>query len=267
MTPQLAAGAVLALAGLFATAGAAAGDEERERQPSGAPAEWPKPVMDAQTFTFFQLRKNEYQIDDKDQYYAWDAQGWIGGDYNKLWLKTQGEYLIESDKTEQAELQALYGRTISPYWDALIGVRSEFEPTQAWDAVVGVEGLAPYFFQLSASAFISGEAVQARLEADYELFLTQRLIAEPDLEVNLSSADIADREVKRGLSSLEAGVRLRYEIIRESRPTLASSMSATRRRRKTRTACASSPACASGTERSVNGLFVQPSRKAFPKEA
>ena len=189
-----------------------------ERQASGAPADWPKPVMDSQTFTFFQMRKNEYQIDDDNQFYAWDAEGWIGGDYNKLWLKTQGEYLIDDDKTESAELQALYSRTISPYWNAQVGVRSEFEPTQAWDGVIGVQGLAPYFFEVSAAAFLSGEAVQARLEASYELLLTQRLIAEPDLEVNLSSADIADREVKQGFSSLEAGVRLRYEIIREVAP-------------------------------------------------
>lgn len=208
-------GALLALTGLLAAVDAAAAEE---RAASGAPADWPKPVMDAQTFTFFQMRKNEYQIDNKDQYYAWDAQGWIGGDYNRLWLKTQGEYLIESDKTESAELQALYGRTVSPYWNALVGVRSEFEPTQAWDAVIGIEGLAAYFFELSASAFVSGEAVQARLEADYELPLTQRLIAEPDVELNLSSADIADREVKQGFSSLEAGVRLRYEIVREVAP-------------------------------------------------
>jgi copper resistance protein B len=197
---------------------AAAQDEQVEREPSGAPADWPRPVMDSQTFTFFHARKNEYQIDDDNQFYAWDAEGWVGGDYNKLWLNTQGEYLIDDEKTEQAELQALYSRAISPYWDAQVGVRSEFEPTQAWDAVVGAEGLAPYFFELGAAAFIGGEAIQARIEASYELLLTQRLIAEPDAEVNLASADIADRGVEKGFSSLEAGLRLRYEIIRELAP-------------------------------------------------
>lgn len=209
--------ATVALAVSCATA-AAAQDEQIERQPSGAPADWPSPVMDSQTFTFFQASKNEYQIDDDDQFYAWDAEGWIGGDYDKLWLKTQGEYLIDAEKTEQAELQALYSRAVSPYWDAQVGVRSEFEPTQAWDAVVGAKGLASYFFEAGAAAFISGEAVQARVEASYELLLTQRLIAEPDVEVNLSSADIADRGVEKGFSSLEAGLRLRYEIIRELAP-------------------------------------------------
>ncbi len=216
MAARLATAVALAF---LVTAGAAAAQDARiERQASGAPADWPKPVMDSQTFTFFQMRKNEYQIDDDNQFYAWDAEGWIGGDYNRLWLKTQGEYLIDDDKTEFAELQALYSRTISPYWNAQVGVRSAFEPTQAWDAVIGMEGLAPLFFKISAAAFIEAEAVQARLEASYQLLLTQRLIAEPDVEVNLSSADIADREVSQGFSSLEAGVRLRYEIIREVAP-------------------------------------------------
>lgn len=211
--PALAA--LLAVVGVFAFGTATAVEEAPQ---SGAPADWPKPVMNSKTFTFFQMRKNEYQIDDDNQFYAWDAEGWIGGDYNKLWLKTQGEYLIDDDKTETAELQALYSRAISPYWDAQVGVRSAFEPTQAWDAVVGLQGLAPYFFEVGAAAFFSGEAVQARIEASYELLLSQRLIVEPDLEVNLSSADIADREVSQGFSSLEAGVRLRYEIIREVAP-------------------------------------------------
>ncbi len=207
--------ALLALAGVLAVGTAMAAEESPQ---SGAPADWPKPVMDSKTFTFFQMRKNEYQIDDDNQFYSWDAEGWVGGDYNRLWLKTQGEYLIDDDKTESAELQALYSRAISPYWNAQVGVRSEFEPTQAWDGVIGVQGLAPYFFEVSAAAFISGEAVQPRIEASYELLLTQRLITEPRIEVNLSSADIADREVKAGFSSLEAGARLRYEIIREVAP-------------------------------------------------
>ena len=216
MAARLSAAAAFAI---LVTAGAAAAQDARiERQASGAPADWPKPVMDSQTFTFFEMSKNEYQIDNNNQFYTWDAEGWIGGDYNKLWLKTQGDYLIDDDKTDSAELQALYSRTILPYWNAQVGVRSAFEPTQAWDAVIGMEGLAPLFFKINAAAFIRGEDVEGRVEASYQLLLTQRLITEPNVEVNLSSADIADREVSQGFSSLEAGVRLRYEIIREVAP-------------------------------------------------
>ena len=207
-------GPPLALSALL-TAGAAAAEE---RPSSGAPAEWPKPVMDEQIFTFFKTQKNEYQIDDDNQFYAWDAEGWIGGDYDKLWLKTEGEYLLDRGTTETAELQALYGRTIAPFWDAQIGVRSAFQPDQAWDGVVGIQGLFPYFVEVEGQAFFNTDALQFRLKGSYDLLITQQLIAQPLVEANFSTSDVKDRDVVAGLSDIEAGLRLRYEIIREVAP-------------------------------------------------
>ncbi|MBK8908492.1 MAG: copper resistance protein B [Rhodospirillales bacterium] len=197
---------------------AAAGQASAQQTPDGAPAGWPEPVMDSQIFTFFMAERNEYQIDDDNQFYVWDAQGWIGGDYNKLWLRTEGEYVLDQGKLEAADLEVLYSRTITPFWDAQIGVRSTFEPAQAWDGVVGVQGLAPYFFEVEATAYVNDEALQFTLEGAYDLLVTQRLIAEPRVEVNLSTHDIERRDVVSGFSELEAGVRLRYEIIREVAP-------------------------------------------------
>lgn len=208
----------LSVAALAATA--LAGPARAQQTPDGAPAHWTEPVMDQQIFTFFMAERNEYQIDDDNQFYLWDAQGWIGGDYNKLWLKSEGEYVLNEGALESADLEVLYSRTITPFWDAQIGVRSTFEPAQAWDGAIGVQGLAPYFVEVDATAYFNDEALQVTLEGMYDLLITQRLIAEPRVEVDLSTHDIERRDVASGLSELQAGVRLRYEIIREVAPYL-----------------------------------------------
>jgi len=147
-----------------------------------------------------------------------DAQAWIGQDLHKLWLKTEVERV--DGETEEAEVQALYSRAIAPYWDFQIGWRHDFrpKPTRDWLAL-GLEGLAPYWFEVDAALFI-GESgrIAARLEAEYEWMLTQRWVLSPELEVNLHTEDDEDVGVGSGLSDLELGLRLRYEIRREFAP-------------------------------------------------
>jgi copper resistance protein B len=147
-----------------------------------------------------------------------DGQGWIGKDLNKLWIKTEIER-VDGD-TEEAELQALYSRAIAPYWDLQLGLRHDFQPSpsRSW-GVIGIQGIAPYFFEVDTALFI-GESGQTalRVEAEYELLFTQKLILTPEVELNFYGQDDKDLNIGSGLSDLEAGLRLRYEIRREFAP-------------------------------------------------
>lgn len=147
-----------------------------------------------------------------------DGQAWIGKDLQKLWFKAEVERA--GSETEEAELQALYSQAIAPFWDVQVGVRQDFQPTpnRSW-AVIGLQGLAPYFFEIDTALFIGESGRTAlRLEAEYELLFTQRLILTPELEVNLYAQNDADLGTGSGLSDIEAGLRLRYEIRREFAP-------------------------------------------------
>ena len=57
-----------------------------------------------------------------------------------------------------------------------------------------------------------------RLEAKYELLFTQQLILTPEIEMNIYGQNDADLGVGSGLSNIQAGLRLRYEIRREFAP-------------------------------------------------
>ena len=153
-----------------------------------------------------------------DDTFSWDVEGWLGKDLNKFWFKTEGERT--AGNTEDAELQFLYSKAIDRYWDFQLGVRYDFvpSPSRSW-AVIGVKGLAPYFFDIDAGLFI-GEAGRTafRFEAEYELLLTQRLILTPDIEISLYGKNDSIAGVGSGLSDIEAGLRLRYEIRREFAP-------------------------------------------------
>lgn len=147
-----------------------------------------------------------------------DGQFWIGRDLDKLWFKTEIERV--DGATEEAELQALYSRAIAPYWDMQFGWRGDFrpKPERNWLSV-GVQGLAPYFFEVDAALFVgeSGRSA-ARLEAEYEFMFTQRLVLSPEIEINLYGKDDPAVGIGSGLSDIEAGLRLRYEIRREFAP-------------------------------------------------
>lgn len=155
---------------------------------------------------------------DEDSLY-WNGQANWGGDINKLWIKTEGRASLEGEGVDDAEIQALYSRAVSPFWNLQTGVRYDFEPDNLAHGVVALNGLAPYWFEVDASAFLSEKGdLTARIEAEYELLLTQRLILQPRVEANLSAQEIAERETGAGLNSIDAGLRLRYEIRREFAP-------------------------------------------------
>ena len=151
--------------------------------------------------------------------YAWDAEGWYGGDVDKLWLKTEGEGAF-GRRLERAEVQALWSRAIDPWFDLQLGVRHDLRPDpQRTHLVLGVQGLAPYWFEVDAAAFLSDKGdLTARIEAEYDLRLTQKLILQPRVELNLAAQDMPEIRIGSGLSAGEFGARLRYEIRPEFAP-------------------------------------------------
>lgn len=162
----------------------------------------------------------EYQTNEGEALSVWEAQGWYGGDINKIWLKTEGEYEHDDNRFEEAEIQVMYSRAISAFWDIQAGLRYDFNPNPSRSfAVLGVQGISPYWFEVDATGFISDEGdVSFRLEVEYELLLTQRLILQPRLELDLALHDNADTGSGSGLNSIDAGFRIRYEISREFAP-------------------------------------------------
>lgn len=150
--------------------------------------------------------------------FGWEGKAWIGTDLNRLWLRSEGERV--DGVTENADLEVMYGHSIAPWWDLLAGVRQDFGrgPARTW-AAFGVQGLAPYKFEVQATAYV-GESgrTAARMEIEYTTLLTNRLILQPLLEANLYGRDDAPRGIGTGLSTLEAGLRLRYEFTRQFAP-------------------------------------------------
>lgn len=157
------------------------------------------------------------RVEWKDGGYAWEGEGWIGGDIHRLVVKSEGE---GGDRVEAAEVQALYSRAIDPYFNLQAGIRQDIRPTPARTYLtVGVEGLAPYWFELNAAAFLStGGELLGRIEGYYDQRITQRLILQPRAELNLSAQDIRETGTGSGLTNAEMGLRLRYEIAREFAP-------------------------------------------------
>lgn len=169
---------------------------------------------------FLQADRFEYQTNDESGALLWEGQGWVGGDYNRFWMKAEVEYLGEAGELEEAEIQGLYSHAISPYFDFQAGVRQDLQPgARRTFGVVGIQGLAPYWFEIDTALFISHDGdFSARFETEYELRFTQRLILQPRAELNFAFQEVPDLAIGSGLSTAEVGARLRYEFKREFAP-------------------------------------------------
>ena len=149
---------------------------------------------------------------------VWDAEGWYGGDNNKLWLRSEGERVAGATQNARADL--LWDHTFARWWSVQAGGRQDFGagPGRTW-AAIGVQGLAPYWFNTEATFYVGEQGRTAmRLKAEYELLFTQRLILQPEGEANLYGKSDPARQLGSGLSDLEIGLRLRYEVRREFAP-------------------------------------------------
>lgn len=172
-----------------------------------------------EVFSLVMLNLAEYQAREGEDGYRWEGEARIGGDINRLVIKSEGEGGSHSG-VDAAEVQALYSRAITPYFDLQAGLRQDFEPgPDRTYATVGVEGVAPYWFDVAAAAFVSDHGdVLGRFEGTYDLRLTQRLILQPRIETNLAAQDVPENGIGAGLSNAELGLRLRYEITRQFAP-------------------------------------------------
>jgi copper resistance protein B len=167
---------------------------------------------------WFQGDRLEARIRDGHEGYLWDFQGYYGGPTSRLWFKSEGEGEF-GRAIEDAEVQALYARAIAPFWDLQAGVRQDVAGDKTTHAVIGVQGLAPYFFEVDAAMFVSHRGdITARIEAELDQRITRRLILQPRVEVNLSAQNVPRLGVGAGIDNVEAGVRLRYEVTREFAP-------------------------------------------------
>jgi copper resistance protein B len=160
----------------------------------------------------------EYQARKGRDGYRWDGELWYGGDINRFVLRTEGEGSF-GEGVEEAEVQALYSRALDAYWNLQAGVRVDAKPNGRAYAVLGVEGLAPYWFDVESALFLSEKGdLLGRVQATYDQRITQRLIAQPFVEANVALQDVPRDRIGSGLSDLELGLRVRYEIAREFAP-------------------------------------------------
>lgn len=175
-------------------------------------------MMHGESLNFLVLGERFERTDDDTV--DWKLQGWLGYDRDKLWLKTEGAQATEGNAEDHSEVQLLYSRAVAPYWDLQAGLRRDDIGAQERSyGVLGILGLAPYWFEVDAAAFISEQGdVSLRAEAEYELRFTQRLVLQPRLELNYSFADDPALALGKGVSEAAFGLRLRYELRREVAP-------------------------------------------------
>jgi copper resistance protein B len=148
---------------------------------------------------------------------AWELDAWYGNDYDKLWLETEGQR-VEGDEAGRVEL--MWDRIISPWWSFQTGVRHDFAqgPSRTW-LDFGIQGLAPYFFEIDAAIYLGEEGRSAaRFSGEYDMLITQRLILQPELELRAFGKNDPQNGIGSGFSDMEVGLRLRYEIRRELAP-------------------------------------------------
>jgi copper resistance protein B len=172
---------------------------------------------DTATFAKLRIDRLERSIDADSPTLAWNVAAWIGGDFDKLRLRSEGEQVRGS--TADADVEALWSHAVAPFWGTEVGVRQDLGHANRTWAAFGIQGLAPYWFELGATAYLSESGHAAlRIEADYDLSLTQTLILQPRAEINAYGASDRSAGTGSGLSEAQVGIRLRYEIRREFAP-------------------------------------------------
>ncbi|MFO8031952.1 MAG: copper resistance protein B [Desulfohalobiaceae bacterium] len=180
-----------------------------------------QPIHDNQVFATFKADRLEHQWREKDeQLLLWDVIGWVGNDYNKLFVESEGEVSLDAEDLEEAGVELLYGRTIAKFWDLQAGVRHDFQPNPSRSFLaLGLQGLSPQWFEVDATAYLSQDGdVSAKVEVEYELLLTQRLALSPRLEAGFSVQDVPEYETWQGITDITLGCRLMYHFRREFAP-------------------------------------------------
>ncbi len=186
----------------------------------------PEPVMDSMAYSFSLFELLEYRANSSGpDTFTWDFVGWYGGDFNRLWLKSEGSQDLNAGNDGTGDLQLLYGRLIAPFWDFQAGIRTKFNLGSSLDgntrtyAVIGLQGIAPGNFDIEPALYLSDRGeVSAELTASYDLYITQRLILQPRFQGEVSFQGDDRFGTGEGVTETDIGLRLRYEITREVAP-------------------------------------------------
>ena len=200
-------------------------DDVLEYADSPPPSHFPDPIPDDALHMFTLLEQVEWRVreEGKDQL-GWEAQGWIGYDYDKFWWKSEGESVFDGPDEGESETDLLYSRLITPFWNAQVGVQyanawesGDFD--DRWSGVVALQGVAPGMFEIDSSLYLSEHGdVTAEIEVEYDIRITQRLVLQPRAELGFAAQDIPERMLGAGMTDANLDLRLRYEIKREIAP-------------------------------------------------
>lgn len=180
-------------------------------------------MMGDKTYLFLIADRLEYSSISGANPLVWDAQGYLGNSVNRFWFKAEGEALT-TEKEGEMEFQGLYSRAIGPYFDLQAGIRYDFAYNREFNhsrvfGVIGLQGLAPYFFEVDGGLFVSEDGdISASFEAEYDLLFTQQLIGQPRLATKVAVQEVEQWGVGSGFNNVQLGFRLRYEIKREFAP-------------------------------------------------
>jgi copper resistance protein B len=176
------------------------------------------PVDDQQIYIHGIFDQLEWRAGDTSAL-RWEGEAWAGTDTDRLWLRSEGQ-TARDGKLGDGQQEIFYDRPITPYFDAQIGARYDLDsrPGRGW-AAFGIEGLAPYLLHVAATLYVGGEGRQAaKLEAFRDIVITQHLVLQPQAELNANTRDDPAREIGAGISDIDAGLRLRYDITRKFAP-------------------------------------------------
>jgi copper resistance protein B len=179
-----------------------------------------EPIDDNSLFAHVLLDELEGRTNGPDTEFRWEGEGWAGNDFNRLWIKSEG--FVSRSKVEDGDHEVFYDRPMTTYFDAQLGMRADLDsgPQRYWGAF-GIEGLLPYFFSLSATGYVRDSGhLAGKLEGSYDLLLTQQLILQPQAELNFYSKQDPGRGLGTGLTDIDTGLRIRYEISRKFAPYL-----------------------------------------------
>lgn len=185
-------------------------------------------VHDNMNFVTFNAHRLEYlwSTEGDDEALVWDVAAWAGNDFNKIYLKSEGEALMQPEnEVEKFNLELLYSRNIHRFWDLQIGVRHDFDPSPERSfAAIGLQGLAPQWIETDLTAYVSEDGdVSAALELEYEMLITQRLVLVPRVEAGVSLNDVPEHEQWQGVTDVELGLRLMYHLKRKFAPYVGAS--------------------------------------------
>lgn len=202
-------------------------EEVLARAAQPPPESYPNPVPDDQIFWFFRFDQFEYRFAEapRTDHLGWETDGWIGGDFQRFWWKSEGEAVFDGIDEGEAENDFLYSRLITPFWNVQIGVQyasgwsEERAYDDRWSGVIALQGLAPYKFELDTSVLVSEDGDWSlAFEGEYDIRVTQRLVLQPRASVRAAAQDVPERGLGAGLTGLDLDVRLRYEIRRKFAP-------------------------------------------------